>query len=181
MHESEKVKVKSLSCVQLLVTTWTAAPPGSSIHGIFQARVLEWGAIAFQPLMCIKLDINTSQDFPSGPVVKNWCFHCTGAGLTPARSLGLGARSNMPENQMPPSQVNALRLANKPLHLLSPGCALRLWRLILQAFWVLSHTITALGFCRLESASLDFKAICIRGSSFKCRFEKLRCCRERAN
>ena len=24
-------------------------PPGSSIHGIFQARVLEWGAIAFSP------------------------------------------------------------------------------------------------------------------------------------
>ena len=23
------------------------APPGSSVHGIFQARVLEWGAIAF--------------------------------------------------------------------------------------------------------------------------------------
>ena len=23
--------------------------PGSSIHGIFQARVLEWGAIAFYP------------------------------------------------------------------------------------------------------------------------------------
>jgi len=23
--------------------------PGSSIHGIFQARVLEWGAIAFSP------------------------------------------------------------------------------------------------------------------------------------
>jgi len=23
--------------------------PGSSIHGIFQARVLEWGAIAFPP------------------------------------------------------------------------------------------------------------------------------------
>jgi len=25
------------------------SPPGSSIHGIFQARVLEWGAIAFSP------------------------------------------------------------------------------------------------------------------------------------
>ena len=25
-------------------------PPGSSIHGIFQARVLEWGAIAFSDL-----------------------------------------------------------------------------------------------------------------------------------
>ena len=26
--------------------------PGSSIHGIFQARVLEWGAIAFSVLRC---------------------------------------------------------------------------------------------------------------------------------
>ena len=43
-----KLKVTSLSCVRLLVTPWTAcSPPGSSIHGIFQARVLEWGAIAF--------------------------------------------------------------------------------------------------------------------------------------
>jgi len=23
------------------------SPPGSAVHGIFQARVLEWGAIAF--------------------------------------------------------------------------------------------------------------------------------------
>ena len=27
------------------------SPPGSSIHGIFQARVLEWGAIAFSMLL----------------------------------------------------------------------------------------------------------------------------------
>ena len=26
------------------------SPPGSSVHGIFQARVLEWGAIAFSTL-----------------------------------------------------------------------------------------------------------------------------------
>ena len=32
------------SRVQLLATPWTA---GSSVHGIFQARVLEWGAIVF--------------------------------------------------------------------------------------------------------------------------------------
>ena len=25
-------------------------PPGSSVHGIFQARVLEWGAIAFSSM-----------------------------------------------------------------------------------------------------------------------------------
>ena len=34
MHETEK----SFSCVQLLATPWTTG---------FQARVLEWGAIAF--------------------------------------------------------------------------------------------------------------------------------------
>ena len=28
--------------------------PGSSIHGIFQARVLEWGAIAFSDTLFIK-------------------------------------------------------------------------------------------------------------------------------
>ena len=28
------------------------SPPGSSVHGIFQARVLEWGAIAFSDI-CI--------------------------------------------------------------------------------------------------------------------------------
>ena len=27
------------------------SPPGSSVHGIFQARVLEWGAIAFSPCL----------------------------------------------------------------------------------------------------------------------------------
>ena len=26
--------------------------PGSSVHGIFQARVLEWGAIAFSGAVC---------------------------------------------------------------------------------------------------------------------------------
>ena len=35
------------------------SPPGSSIHGIFQARVLEWGAIAFSRIRVQerKLDI----------------------------------------------------------------------------------------------------------------------------
>ena len=32
--------------------------PGSSIHGIFQARVLEWGAIAFSKVMEIKTKVN---------------------------------------------------------------------------------------------------------------------------
>ena len=45
------MKVKSESEVTQLCLTLSdpmdCSPPGSSIHGIFQARVLEWGAIAF--------------------------------------------------------------------------------------------------------------------------------------
>ena len=38
------------------------SPPGSSIHGIFQARVLEWGAIAFSNLY---LNVVFFKQFPS--------------------------------------------------------------------------------------------------------------------
>ena len=31
------------------------SPPGSSVHGIFQARVLEWGAIAFSDLTVLEI------------------------------------------------------------------------------------------------------------------------------
>ena len=45
------VKVKSESEVAQLCPTLSdpmdSSLPGSSVHGIFQARVLEWGAIAF--------------------------------------------------------------------------------------------------------------------------------------
>ena len=44
------MKVKSESEVEVMsdsATPWTAAHQGSSIRGIFQASVLEWGAIAF--------------------------------------------------------------------------------------------------------------------------------------
>ena len=41
------MKVTSLSCVRHSATPWTATSPGSSVHGVFQAGVLEWGSIAF--------------------------------------------------------------------------------------------------------------------------------------
>ena len=48
------MKVKSESEVTQSCPTLSdpmdCSPPGSSIHGIFQARVLEWGAIAFSGL-----------------------------------------------------------------------------------------------------------------------------------
>ena len=55
------MKVKNESEVAQLCPTLSnlmdCSPPGSSIHGIFQARVLEWVAIAFSNL-CIWLATN---------------------------------------------------------------------------------------------------------------------------
>ena len=52
------MKVKSESEVApsslTLSDPMDCSPPGSSVHGIFQARVLEWGAIAFSDIyVCI--------------------------------------------------------------------------------------------------------------------------------
>ena len=48
------MKVKSESEVAqsylTLGDSMDCSPPGPSIHGIFQARVLEWGAIAFSDI-----------------------------------------------------------------------------------------------------------------------------------
>ena len=64
------VKVKSENEVAQLCPTPSdpidCSPPGSSVHGIFQARVLEWGAIAFSgrdllffPFYCFPLFLCT--------------------------------------------------------------------------------------------------------------------------
>ena len=54
------MKVKSESEVAQLCLTLSnpmdCSPPGSSVHGIFQARVLEWGAIAFSDDTSMKVN-----------------------------------------------------------------------------------------------------------------------------
>ena len=40
----------SLQSCPTLCDPIDGSPPGSSVHGIFQARVLEWGAIAFSDI-----------------------------------------------------------------------------------------------------------------------------------
>ena len=56
------MKVKSESGVAQLCLTLSdpmdCSLPGSSIHGIFQARVLEWGAIAFSAEVSLEGLIN---------------------------------------------------------------------------------------------------------------------------
>ena len=46
-NEAAAAAAKSLQLCLTLSTPMDCSLPGSSIHGIFQARVLEWGAIAF--------------------------------------------------------------------------------------------------------------------------------------
>ena len=61
MHESESESEVAQLCLTLRDPV-DCSPPGSSIHGIFQARVLEWGAIAFSTVhahMISKLEVDT--------------------------------------------------------------------------------------------------------------------------
>ena len=47
MIDAVAAAAKSLQSCSTLWDPIDGSPPGSSVHGIFQARVLEWGAIAF--------------------------------------------------------------------------------------------------------------------------------------
>ena len=60
MHERENWKSSRSSCSSLS-DPMDCSPRGSSAHGIFQARVLEWGAVAFSYMyiyMYIYIHIN---------------------------------------------------------------------------------------------------------------------------
>ena len=64
---------KLLQLCPTLSNPMDCSPPGSSIHGIFQERVLEWGAIAFSGSVCIYSSNYKSSHFtPKSPLE----FHC---------------------------------------------------------------------------------------------------------
>ena len=51
--------------------------PGSSVHGIFQARVLEWGAVAFSNLIASKWQDQVSEIFASSLIASYaFCVYC---------------------------------------------------------------------------------------------------------
>ena len=55
-HDPLAAAAKSLQSCPTLCDPMDCSPPGSPVHGIFQARVLEWVAIAFSddPLVLLK-------------------------------------------------------------------------------------------------------------------------------
>ena len=52
----DDLAAKSLQSCPTLSDPMDCSRPGSSIHGIFQARVLEWGAIAFSEPSIVRKD-----------------------------------------------------------------------------------------------------------------------------
>ena len=74
------MKVKSQSKVAQLCLTLSnpmdCSLPGSSNHGIFQARVLEWGAIAFSTAVCI----STLRCISSLKIINNIYSRCQSKG-----------------------------------------------------------------------------------------------------
>ena len=77
------MKVKSESEVTQLCLTlldpMDCSLPGSSIHGIFQARVLEWGAITFSvKIVCImlKFKVHFAFDCYVFLILNTWIIYC---------------------------------------------------------------------------------------------------------
>ena len=68
-----KVKRESEVAQSCPTLSMDCSLPGSSVHGIFQARVLEWGAIAFSEkyiYIYIYMYVYTEFDFSQGDDVK---------------------------------------------------------------------------------------------------------------
>ena len=59
MHEVKSESEVAQSC-PTLSDPMDCSPPGSSVHEIFQARVLQWGAIAFSATMLLLMNCCTS-------------------------------------------------------------------------------------------------------------------------
>jgi len=75
MHESEKWSRSVAQSCPTLSDPMDCSLPGSSIHGIFQAKVLEWGAIAFSATSLLekyesKLHWGTTHTGPNGHHLK---------------------------------------------------------------------------------------------------------------
>ena len=69
---------KSLQSCLTLSNPMDCSPPGSSVHGIFQARVLEWGAIAFSPLLLdLRPNYGGGNEDNGDLFQKALCKHCS--------------------------------------------------------------------------------------------------------
>ena len=85
MHESES-EVAQLC--PTLSDPMDCSLPGSFIHGVFQARVLEWGAIAFSVLLGRKVKTNLDSIFKSRDITLPTKVHLVKAMVFPVVMYG---------------------------------------------------------------------------------------------
>ena len=64
-----KVKSEVIQSCPTLSNPMDCSPPGSSVYGIFQARVLEWGAIAFSGKIVWRLLKKLGIKLPYDPAI----------------------------------------------------------------------------------------------------------------
>ena len=94
------MKVKSFSRVKLFTTAWTVAYQ-APLHGIFQARILEWVAIAFS-ISLVHIHIPPHPTPPEGRLL--FCINhlvCINSLGTTSPSNQLEDVENHPEAQVP--------------------------------------------------------------------------------
>ena len=102
MHESEKWKSEVAQSCLTLSDPMDCSLPGSSVHRIFQARVLEWVASAFstQTLYLVSyihsfpLPISCIWDPHSQSVGWPWSYTCTLCHKSPATRMTPPSRSH---------------------------------------------------------------------------------------
>ena len=94
MHESEVTQ----SC-PTLCNPMDCSPPGSSAHGIFQARVLEWGAIAFS----VQVPEEPRNRRPSNRWPEFWDSELGGEGSSVQRAGPLGSQLSRDPAWLPPT------------------------------------------------------------------------------
>ena len=106
MRESEVIQ----SC-PTLSDPMGCSLPGSSVHGSFQARVLEWGAIAFSD---VKLYMNVkNKNFYYKAFTQIWVYLVSGHLESKGRNTRLAEELRMPE-------VSVLRITRQPPHFQTP-------------------------------------------------------------
>ena len=114
------VKVKSESEVTQACLTLSnptdCSLPGSSVHGIFQARVLEWGAIAFSTFRdCCLIKTKAKQRYRQ-------VRHCPKLRLTSQPTFSVGA-------------LPAWGLGRGSAEASVPGHCVLIWQSVLHLLW----------------------------------------------
>ena len=85
-----KVKSAVAQLCPTLSNPMDCSPPGSSVHGIFQARVLDWGAIAFSKALIHSWNQRLEMGQRNGTTEVEW------AGNKTTKNTGKGNQGGIP-------------------------------------------------------------------------------------